>query len=139
MLPSPGRWLLATLLLSACMTEPASPQVDAEVTRLPAGRHARTQLGPAGDTIRYTVYVPGGVAPAAGHPLVVAAHFGGEVTPWLGGAFADLLVVPALADVPAVIVAPDARSWSGWSAAAPRGSVPGAGAPSGAPSGSSGN
>ena len=54
-------------------------------------------------------------APGAKVPLVIAAHFGGTVTPWLGGDYAELLVVPALASLGAVIVAPDAGTAQGWS------------------------
>lgn len=85
------------------------------MTLRPAGRYRlRTLLPSRNAAIRYTLYVPP-VASGAKVPLVVAAHFGGTVTPWLGGDFADLLVVPGFASVPAVIVAPDAGSTSGWS------------------------
>jgi len=102
-------------VLAACITAPAMAQVDSVVSRRPPGKHRETTLLPSGDTIRYTLYVPGGTqGRGSGLPLVVAAHFGGEVTPWLGGAFADLLIVPAFSEIPAVIVAPDARSRRGW-------------------------
>jgi len=118
------RVLLCTLILLGCTTEPVMTQVDSVVTKRAPGRHYQMTLLPSGDTIRYTLYVPAGVDGGGGaggatptFPLVVAAHFGGQVTPWLGGAFADLLVVPAFSALPAVILAPDAGSTSGWSAA----------------------
>jgi predicted peptidase len=111
------RLALMVLLLTGCTTEPAEPQVDTVVTRRAAGTHYLTNVLPTGGFIRYTLYVPpGGVdAPGASVPLVLAAHFGGTVTPWLGGDYADLLVMPALSGLGAVVVAPDARTASGWS------------------------
>jgi predicted peptidase len=100
------------------MAEPVEPQVqiDSVVTRRPAGKYYLTNALPAGGVIRYTLYVPTGIdVPGASVPLVVAAHFGGVVTPWLGGDFADLLVVPALSSLGAVILAPDAATANGWS------------------------
>ena len=111
-----ARLALFVLLLTGCMTEPAEPQIDTVVTRRPAGTHYLTNALPTGGFIRYTLYVPAGIdSPGAGVPLVLAAHFGGTVTPWLGGDYADLLVMPALSGLGAVVVAPDARTASGWS------------------------
>jgi poly(3-hydroxybutyrate) depolymerase len=114
------RFPVLALLLVGCMTEPAATQVDSVVTARSAGRHYQMTLLPSGDTIRYVLYVPTGLEGGAGAapvPLVVAAHFGGQVTPWLGGDFADLLIVPAFSGLRSVIVAPDAGRRSGWSAA----------------------
>jgi acetyl esterase/lipase len=109
-----SRLLVAVLVLAGCKPDVTGPQVDSEVTRRPAGTYHLMNLLPSGDVIRYTLYVPT-IAAGARVPLVVAAHFGGEVTPWLGGDFADLLIVPGFSSLPAVIVAPDAGSVSGWS------------------------
>jgi predicted peptidase len=109
---------VVALALGGCAPDltGTSVEVETEVTRRPAGRYPLMTVLPSGDTIRYALFVPA-VATGASVPLVVAAHFGGEVTPWLGGAFADLLVAPGFANLPAVIVAPDAGASSGWSAA----------------------
>jgi acetyl esterase/lipase len=110
----PSRLLVVVLALAGCAPELVGPDIDAELTRRPAGKHRLINLLPSGGAIRYTIHVPT-IADGAKVPLVVAAHFGGEVTPWLGGDFADLLVVPGLADLRAVIVSPDAGLPSGWS------------------------
>jgi predicted peptidase len=105
------------LLFAGCTSEPAAPQVqvDTVVARRPAGKYYLTQIHPAGGFVRYTLYVPEGIdAPNAKVPLVVAAHFGGTVTPWLGGDYADLLVLPALSTLSAVVIAPDASTANGW-------------------------
>jgi predicted peptidase len=106
------------LALAGCVTEPSVLGIEAqEVTLRPAGRHYQLTELPTGDTIRYTLYVPTGLDSGGRVPLVVAAHFGGQVTPWMGGDFADLLITPAFSDLRAVILAPDARRPSGWGSA----------------------
>jgi phospholipase/carboxylesterase len=85
----------------------------------PAGRHWQGTVLPGADTLRFTISVPEGIeaAAAAGTrvPLVLALHFGGRVSPYMGGEYLDLLVDPALQDLGAVIVAPDAHARQGWS------------------------
>jgi predicted peptidase len=114
---------LAALALAAALSGvacgssvPTGPELEDGVTLRGAGRHALMVQLPSGDTLRYTLYVPPGASASDPVPLVLAAHFGGVVTPWLGGSFADLLVVPGFRDLPALIVAPDAGSPGGWSA-----------------------
>ena len=104
------------LALAGCRPEPVEPQIDTEVTRQAPGNHYLTNTVPMGGFIRYALYVPEAInAPGAKVPLVIAAHFGGTVYPWLGGDYAELLVVPALSSLGAVIVAPDAGTAQGWS------------------------
>jgi predicted peptidase len=107
--------------LTGCLSEPEErppvAELDSVVVRRAAGRHQLVTPLPNLGNIRYTLFVPSVGTGSARVPLVVAAHFGGEVTPWLGGVFADLLVVPALTQLGAVVLAPDAGSASGWSAA----------------------
>jgi dipeptidyl aminopeptidase/acylaminoacyl peptidase len=114
--------LLACLVgLAGCVSEPEieTPlaELDSVIVRRAPGRYQLVTPLPNFGNIVYTLYVPNGLGTgSASVPLVVAAHFGGQVTPWLGGAFADLLVVPALTQLGAVVVAPDAGTASGWSA-----------------------
>lgn len=107
-----------SLALAACTAEPAAPQVETDVVRYPPGRHQAVLALPTGDTILFTLFVPQAAeSPGARLPLVVAAHFGGFVSPWMGGAFADLLIVPGFQEMDALILAPDAGATQGWSAA----------------------
>jgi poly(3-hydroxybutyrate) depolymerase len=102
--------ILIALLLSSMLTP-----LGAQLTPRPAGRHYQRQVLAAGDTLRYVLYVPDGLERGARVPLVVALHFGGQVTPWMGGDYADMLVAPGLQALGAVIVAPDAADRRGWS------------------------
>ena len=62
--------------------------------------------------------VPKTPAPAAGHPMIVALHFGTPegpgLSPYFGLGYVGQLVLPALQDLNAVIIAPDAPE-AGWS------------------------
>ena len=68
---------------------------------------------PSGDQ-RYTIAVPAGYTGDQPVPLVIALHFGGEVTPFYGRTILEELVEPALRDLGAIIVAPDCptNSWT---------------------------
>lgn len=64
--------------------------------------------------MRYVVSVPPGYDGSDGHPLVLALH-PGERFPWVGGAFLEEMVLPALYyQTDAFFVAPDtpSPSWS---------------------------
>ncbi len=56
---------------------------------------------------RYALAIPQGYTGAQPVPLVVALHFGGEVTPFYGKLMLTGLVEPALRELGAIIVAPD--------------------------------
>jgi acetyl esterase/lipase len=109
--------LLGAALAALGTTEPAAAQ---RIAPKPAGRHWQAAVLPPADTLRFTVWVPEGIESARAQgekvPLVLAAHFGGRVTPYMGGEYLDMLVLPALGELGAVIIAPDARSVRGWSA-----------------------
>ena len=66
-----------------------------------------------GSILRYTVSLPGTKRDAAA-PLVLALHYGGEVTPYYGKGYLQLLAAPAFQDLKAVILAPDCpgRGWT---------------------------
>jgi pimeloyl-ACP methyl ester carboxylesterase len=111
-----GIALACGLLLGVGMARPAAAQ---KVATKPAGRHWQAVVLPPADTLRFTIWVPEGIESAAARgakvPLVLATHFGGRVTPYMGGEYLDILVLPALEELGAVIVAPDARARTGWS------------------------
>ncbi|MDA0746321.1 MAG: prolyl oligopeptidase family serine peptidase [bacterium] len=63
--------------------------------------------------MRYAIALPPNYNPAVPAPLILALHYGGEVTPYYGEGFLDILIGPALQDLDAIMVAPDANgSWS---------------------------
>ena len=59
---------------------------------------------------RYTIAIPAGYTGAEPVPLVMALHYGGTVTPFYGRGLLEGLVEPALRDLGAIIVAPDAAA-----------------------------
>jgi poly(3-hydroxybutyrate) depolymerase len=109
---TPKRSHVLALALAALAAAPAAAQ---QLAPRPPGRHWQAIVLPGGDTLRFTVWVPPGIGGGARVPLVLAAHFGGRVTPYMGGEYLDILVLPALESLGAVIVAPDARRPTGWS------------------------
>lgn len=68
--------------------------------------------------VTYGVLVPKAPPPAAGYPMIVALHFGTPeepgLSPYFGLGYVGQLVLPALQDLGAVIIAPDAPedSWA---------------------------
>jgi predicted peptidase len=77
-----------------------------------AGIH---ELTLPGSEHRYTVSIPRGYTGRDPVPLVVSLHFGGEVTPFFGRGLLELLVEPALRELRAIVVAPDAAAAArGW-------------------------
>ena len=78
------------------------------------GIHQITTTDDGGTTLRYTLFIPDTYDPEKPQPLVVALHYGGEVTPFYGGDYLELLVLPALKGLNALILAPDCpdRSWT---------------------------
>jgi predicted peptidase len=77
------------------------------------GIHEQTLSLPDGQTVRYTLSIPDSYRDDRPSPLVVALHFGGRITPFYGRNILEGLVRPALADLDAIIVAPDALD-HGW-------------------------
>lgn len=63
--------------------------------------------------LSYTVSVPF-FKPGKPVPLVLALHYGGEVTPYYGRTFLEMLVDPAFKKLGAIIIAPDCpgESWT---------------------------
>ena len=67
----------------------------------------------SGLKLRYTLSLPDSFSSGKSYPLVVALHYGGEVTPFYGKDFLTSFVEPALKGLDAIIVAPDCPS-AGW-------------------------
>ncbi|MFC1922547.1 alpha/beta fold hydrolase [Chloroflexota bacterium] len=68
---------------------------------------------PTGDQ-RYTIAVPAGYTGDQPVPLVLALHYGGEVTPFFSRTILVELIEPAWRELGAIIVAPDCptNSWT---------------------------
>ena len=66
-----------------------------------------------GTKARYSVQIPKAYSSEQQYPLVLALHYGGEVAPWYGAGFIQVLVGPGLKDLNAFIVAPDSID-GGW-------------------------
>lgn len=64
--------------------------------------------------LRYTLAIPGSFSMQKEAPLIVALHYGGNVSPWYGKGYLTILVEPALRDLDAVIAAPDCPTKEGW-------------------------
>ena len=64
-------------------------------------------------SLSYTVSVPS-LKPEQQVPLILALHYGGEVTPYYGRGYLEMLVDPALKKLGAIIIAPDCpgKNWT---------------------------
>lgn len=69
---------------------------------------------PDGGTMRYALSIPRPYDARRPRPLVLVLHPGGERFPYYGGAFLEQIVAPALADLDAILIAPDcpANAWT---------------------------
>jgi predicted peptidase len=96
------------LFLAACRTAGTAAAGRDEVG---AGIHELTLHGarhdPRGE-FRYTLLVPDDYRRERPAPLILALHYAGNITPFYGRNVLEILVAPALADLHAIIVAPDA-------------------------------
>ncbi len=90
--------------------------LDQRLDQLPV-RMEQHELLVGSRFVTYGVLVPKTPAPAAGHPMIVALHFGTPegpgLSPYFGLGYVGQLVLPALQDLNAVIIAPDAPE-AGW-------------------------
>lgn len=103
----PKLWIPGLVLGLVMTGNPAGPAQDDTVMLLKI-----TELK-SGLMLRYTLSLPSSYSPASTYPLVVALHYGGQVTPFYSRDFVASLVEPALKDLEAIIAAPDCPS-AGW-------------------------
>jgi len=79
---------------------------------LSPGFHKQELKLPGGEILKYGVWMPA-MNPGDTVPLILALHYGGEVVPWYGMSFMEILVEPAFRDLGGIIVAPDCPG-DGW-------------------------
>ena len=109
--PGAGARMAAGLLLilSAAIAAPAGQD------RL---RHVRTveefEFAPGRPGMTIATYIPRPHPRRKPLPLILALHYGGPVTPTIGRDFVEMLVLPALGGLGAVIIAPNCpgRGWT---------------------------
>lgn len=97
--------LLTLLVLASCVSVRTSPH-EYTVKEM-------TLTLESGTTLRYTLALPPSSSPDLSCPLVLGLHYGGPVTPFYGKGYLINLVLPALRDLNAVMVAPDCPG-AGW-------------------------
>jgi predicted peptidase len=109
----PLAFLFLSILACAGAEQAAGPE-PATLETLAPGFHFQKAALPSGKTLNYAISVPADYDPADPVPLVIALHYGGEVTPYYGGEMIDFLFEPALRDLGAIVVAPDALGGGNW-------------------------
>jgi predicted peptidase len=91
-------------------------QTAADLPVLTPGLHSLTLLRANEPAIHYAISIPGNYSPPARVPLILALHFGvrGEDSAGAGRDVVAILIGPALAELGAIIVAPDSMrgDWS---------------------------
>src|SRR5215831_11182706 len=91
-------------------------QVVGDPPVLTPGLHSLTFARAGEPAIRYAISIPGNYSPSTPVPLILALHFGvrGGEGAGAGGDVVQILVGPALAELGAIIVAPDSvgGNWS---------------------------
>jgi predicted peptidase len=105
---------IGTIILIAALQSNAFADVTVPV--LGPGLYTRTLEREAGSSIGYAISVPPTYNRATPAPLVLALHFGVQGGPSLfaGRDLLRILIAPGLAELGAVIVAPDALNGGPW-------------------------
>lgn len=103
-------WISVPALCASSI--PARVQGEAEVKYF----HSidEMEFGPGGAKMQFALFIPQTYTARIPAPLVLALHYGGRVTPTYGKEFVEILILPALGDLEAVIVAPNCpgRGWT---------------------------
>jgi len=117
----PFRWIccLCTVMAYAVLSLlpiGVAAQVTGDPPVLTPGLHSLRLPRADGPGVRYAIYIPDDYSPSKPVPLVLALHFGvgGGDAAGAGGSMVQILIGPALAELGAIIVAPDSvrGNWS---------------------------
>lgn len=84
----------------------ATAQVESTPGELGPGLHHLSLPRSDGPAMNYAILIPDGYSSAAPAPLILALHFGGNPS-GAGNSVLQILIAPALAELGAIIVAPD--------------------------------
>jgi predicted peptidase len=111
--------LLSTIMAYAILSllpSGLAAQVLDDPPALAPGLHHRTLPRADEPAISYAISIPRSYSPSAPVPLILALHFGvrGQDASGAGGDVVQILIGPALAELGAIIVAPDSTrgNWS---------------------------
>ncbi len=87
----------------------AAAQVADDPPAVTPGLHHLTLPRADEPAVRYAIYIPGNYSPSTPAPLILALHFGvrGGDAAGAGGDVVQILIGPALAELGAIIIAPD--------------------------------
>jgi predicted peptidase len=106
----------AVLALTGLQQDTVFGQAASQVPVLSPGGHSLTLLRSTEPPIHYAISIPPNYSPTARVPLILALHFGvgGGSADGAGRDVLEILVRPALAELGAIIVAPDSLrgDWS---------------------------
>jgi predicted peptidase len=109
-------WITIALLALTEYIRPASGHAVATVQVLPSRIYNRTLMRGKEPPIHYALSIPASYSPSTPVPLILALHFGvgGGDAAGAGRSVLEILVRPALAELGAIIVAPDSLrgDWS---------------------------
>jgi predicted peptidase len=109
-------WMLLAYAIASLLPIGAAAQVAGDRPALTPGLDTLELTRTDEPAIRYTISIPRGYSYAAPVPLILALHFGvrGGDAAGAGANVMNSLIAPALADLGAIIVAPDSvrGNWS---------------------------
>jgi predicted peptidase len=118
-LPERLRWIVCAIMacmILALLPTGASAQVSRTAPALGPGLHRLKFQRTDGPPIGYAISIPANYSPSRPVPLILALHFGvgGGDAAGAGGSMVEILIGPALAQLGAIIVAPDSvgGNWS---------------------------
>jgi len=97
------------LILSAAIAAPAGQDRRSHIRTV-----EEFEFAPGRPGMTVATYVPKRYSSRKPRPLILALHYGGPVTPATGRDFAEMLVLPAMKDLGAVILVPNCpgRGWT---------------------------